>query len=115
MMPPSSNAVSQPPSPESSHPVPPPPIPASASLTHSRAALWLHRADLFLRVMVRLYLGLILFFLPWTHLWTLNRFFLYYSPVAHFTHSGAVRGVVSGLGLLNLWIALAEAIHFREN
>lgn len=65
--------------------------------------------------MVRLYLGLILFFLPWTHLWMLNRFFLYYSAVAHFTQNGAVRGVVSGLGLLNLWIALAEAIHFKES
>jgi hypothetical protein len=113
MMPPSSNAVSHPPSPESSNPVPSNPIPAPVA--HSRAAVWLHRADLFLRVMVRLYLGLILFFLPWTHLWTLNRFFLYYAPMAHFTQNGAVRGVVSGLGLLNLWIALAEAIHFREN
>jgi hypothetical protein len=26
---------------------------------------------------------------------------------------GAVRGVVSGLGLLNLWIAVTEALHFR--
>lgn len=76
---------------------------------------WLHRADLFLRVIVRLYLGLILFFLPWTRLWEFNRFFLYYGPVAHLTESGAVRGIISGLGLLNLWIALAEAIHYREN
>jgi hypothetical protein len=75
----------------------------------------MHRADLFLRVMVRLYLGLILFFLPWTHLWMFNRYFLDYAPVAHFTQIGAVRGVVSGLGLLNLWIALSEAIHFKES
>lgn len=65
--------------------------------------------------MVRLYLGLILFFLPWTHLWTLNRFFLYYGVVAHVLENGAVRGIVSGLGLLNLWIAIAEAIQYRED
>ncbi|HTX42388.1 MAG TPA: hypothetical protein VMD25_11205 [Acidobacteriaceae bacterium] len=65
--------------------------------------------------MVRLYAGLILFFLPWTHLWTFNRFFLYYAPVAHLVESGAFRGVVSGVGLLNLWIAISEAIHYREN
>jgi hypothetical protein len=112
MMPPSSNAVSPPPSPESSSPVPSNPIPAPVP---SRGALWLYRADLFLGVMVRLYLGLILFFLPWTHYWTANRFFLYYAPVLHFTQNGAVRGVVSGLGLLNLWIALAEAVHFKES
>ncbi|MGC2618443.1 MAG: hypothetical protein WA414_05330 [Acidobacteriaceae bacterium] len=64
--------------------------------------------------MVRLYLGLILFFLPWTHFWVLNRFFLYYSPIAHFVQNGAVRGIVSGLGLLNLWIAISGAIHYKE-
>jgi hypothetical protein len=80
----------------------------------SRATRWLYRADLYLSVMVHLYLGLILFFFPWSHYWTLNRFFLYYAPVAHFTQNGAVRGVVSGLGLLNLWVALAEALHYKE-
>ncbi len=65
--------------------------------------------------MVRLYVGLILFFLPWTHLWTFNRFFVYYAPVSRLVESGAFRGVTSGLGLLNLWIAISEAIHYREN
>jgi hypothetical protein len=75
---------------------------------------WLRRADLFLRVILWLYLGLVLFFLPWTHLWTFNRFFLYYAPVARLTASGAVRGMVSGLGLLNLWMAISDAIHYKE-
>lgn len=81
---------------------------------HHRSTLWLRRADLFLRVIVRLYIGIILVFLPWTHLWDYNRFFLYYAPVAHFTASGAVRGFTSGLGLLNLWIAISDAIHYKE-
>jgi hypothetical protein len=110
MMSPSPNAVSHPPPPPensapSAGPVPVEPAPPGH---------WIHRADLFLRVMVRLYLGLILFFLPWTHLWVFNRFFLYYAPIAHVIQNGAVRGVVSGLGLLILWIALAEAIHYKE-
>jgi hypothetical protein len=75
---------------------------------------WLRRADLFVRVMVRLYIGLILIFLPWTHVWAFNRFFLYYAHVSRLMESGAVRGLVSGLGLLNLWIALHEAIHYKE-
>jgi hypothetical protein len=29
--------------------------------------------------------------------------------------SGAIRGLVSGLGILNLWIAISEAIHYKEN
>jgi hypothetical protein len=76
---------------------------------------WLHRSELFVRVIVRLYIGLILVFLPWTHVWAFNRFFVYYAWVSHVTHSGAVRGLVSGLGLLNLWIAISEAIHYKEN
>ena len=68
-----------------------------------------------MRVIVRLYIGLILVFLPWTHLWTYNRFFLYYASVAKVVESGAIRGVVSGLGLLNLWIAISEAIHYKES
>ena len=76
---------------------------------------WLGRADLFLRVIVRLYIGLILVFLPWMHVWSFNRFFLYYAPVSHLMESGAIRGLVSGLGILNLWIAISEAIHYKEN
>jgi hypothetical protein len=107
-MPPSPNAVSRvsPPLPDPS-PAPSAPPP--------KAGHWVHRADLILRVIVRLYIGIILVFLPWTHFWDYNRFFLYYAPIAHITESGAVRGLASGLGLLNLWIAISEAIHYREN
>jgi hypothetical protein len=76
---------------------------------------WLHRTDLFLRVIVRLYIGIILVFLPWTHVWAYNRFFVYYASVSHLMESGAMRGLVSGLGLLNLWIAISEAIHYKES
>jgi hypothetical protein len=100
-------------------PAPPSPRPGStadpAPPDQQRAAHWLRRADLFLRVIVRLYIGFILVFLPWTHVWAFNRFFVYYAPVSHLMESGAVRGVVSGLGLLNLWIAISEAFHYKES
>ena len=99
-------------------PTPPSP-PASAATAPSpeqhRATHWLQRADLFLRVILHLYAGLFLLFLPWTHLWTYNRFLLYYAPVAKLVQNGAVRGLVSGLGLLNLWIASFDAFHYKEN
>ncbi len=101
-------------SPASSSPPTSPSATASAPEEH-RATHWLRRADLFLRVIVRLYVGIILVFLPWTHPWAYNRFFLYYAPVAKLVESGAIRGLVSGLGLLNLWIAISEAIHYKES
>jgi hypothetical protein len=82
---------------------------------HQHTAHWLRRSELFLRVIVRLYIGLILVFLPWTHVWAFNRFFVYYAFVSHIAQSGAVRGLVSGLGLLNLWIAISDAIHYKES
>jgi hypothetical protein len=99
----------------SSMPTPPTVPPSASPASHPRSTHWLHRADLLLRVIIRLYIGFILVFLPWTHVWALNRFFLYYAPLAHLTQSGAFRGIVSGLGLLNLWIATSEAIHRKEN
>jgi hypothetical protein len=82
---------------------------------HDRTTQWLRRADLFLRVIVQLYVGIALVFLPWMHAWLYNRFFLYYAPVAKVMEHGAVRGLASGLGLLNLWIAISEAIHYKES
>jgi hypothetical protein len=102
-MQPSPNAVYPPPE-AAPTPIPPP----------DRGTRWLHRADLFIRVIVRLYIGIVLVFLPWTHLWDYNRFFLYFAPIAHITESGAFRGLASGLGLLNLWIALSDAIHYKD-
>ena len=96
-------------------PAPPPASSTATPIPPHHTAHWLHRADLFLRVIVRLYIGLILVFLPWTRVWAFNRFFLYYAHVSHVMESGAVRGLVSGLGLLNLWIAISEAIHYKES
>jgi hypothetical protein len=76
--------------------------------------VWMRRMELFLRVAVRLYLGLLVMVLPWTVYWDDNHFLTVYPRVAAFASLGGVRGVVSGLGLLNLWIAVSEAIHYRE-
>jgi len=62
--------------------------------------------------MIQLYLGLMVCFLPWYRpAWDSNPLFLHAPMILPVITSGAVRGLVSGLGLLNLWIALQEAIH----
>lgn len=93
----------------------PPEENSQGSAPRSNAAPhWLIRAEFFLRVMVRLYVGLVVMVLPWTHYWTGNHLLLYYEPVAKIAFSGITRGLVSGLGILNAWIALSEAIHHHE-
>jgi hypothetical protein len=79
---------------------------------------WLERIELVLRVMLRMYFGLALFCLPWWRffrpLWDQNPLFLQFPTLADFAGNGAVRGIVSGLGLLNLWIAFQDAIRHRD-
>jgi hypothetical protein len=84
---------------------------------HSRQRIprWLVRVELFLRVMLRMYIGLAVCYAPWSHtFWDQNPIFLDYPSLAGIAASGAVRGLISGLGLLNLWIALSDAIRHRD-
>ncbi|MBT9332278.1 hypothetical protein [Paracidobacterium acidisoli] len=87
---------------------------SAANKSHRQEPSWLRRSELILRVLVRLYIGLILVVLPWTHFWADNRFFIYFAPVARFTVSGPFRGFISGLGLLNIWIAITDAVFHKE-
>jgi hypothetical protein len=42
--------------------------------------------------------------------WDQNPLFSQNPTLAHIAANGAVRGLVSGLGLLNLWIAFRDAM-----
>lgn len=75
---------------------------------------WLRYLELSVRVVVRLYLGLVLVFLPWTHFWSDDRLLVLVPHLSVIALNGITRGVVSGLGLLNIWIGVDDAIHFKE-
>lgn len=78
--------------------------------------VWLHRLEFALRIFVRLYVGIFLLVLPWwARLWDDNPLFTFYPHVGQMASYGWVRGIISGLGLLNVWIALSEAFHYRES
>jgi hypothetical protein len=75
---------------------------------------WLIRAELFLRVLLRMYIGLAVCYAPWSSLfWDQNPLFLQFPTLGIYAANGAIRGIVSGLGLLNLWIAFQDAIRSR--
>jgi hypothetical protein len=82
----------------------------------SRLPFWLRRVEICLYVVIRIYIGIIVLVLPWyPPLWADNELINHDPRVATFLMYGAVRGMVSGLGLLNLWIAIVEAAHFRRS
>jgi len=85
--------------------------PDAASHPPHRIPRWLERVELFLRVMLRMYIGLAICYAPWSHsFWDQNPIFLQFPDFGAIATMGAVRGIVSGLGLLNLWIAFQDAI-----
>lgn len=82
---------------------------------HPRIPRWLEQAELFLRVLMRMCIGMVLFCAPWSRtLWDQNPFLAHFPSVANLAAHGAVRGIISGLGLLNLWIAFRDAIRHRD-
>lgn len=94
-------------------PPPPPPLPIQAEPVASphRIPYWLQQAERFLRVIVRMYLGLLVCCAPWyPPAWDNNPLFSTSPSLQAFIAHGAVRGLISGLGLLNLWIAIRDAI-----
>jgi hypothetical protein len=80
-----------------------------------RIPRWLVRIELLLRVMLRMYIGLAVCYAPWSPaFWDQNPLFLQYPTLSKLATHGAVRGLVSGLGLLNLWVALQDILGRRE-
>jgi len=83
--------------------------------TPQRIPRWLERSELFLRVLLRMYIGLAVCYAPWSHMfWDQNPLFVQFPTLSIYAANGAVRGLVSGLGLLNLWIAFHDALRHRD-
>jgi len=102
-----------------------PEIKQPATHQPQRIPPWLVSSELFLRVVLRMYIGLLIVYAPWSgqlltflpgsrFLWEQNELFVWFPTLGIYAANGAVRGMVSGLGLLNLWIAFHDAIHHRE-
>jgi hypothetical protein len=66
--------------------------------------------------MLRMYIGLAVCYVPWSGtFWDRNPLFLQFPTLSAIAANGAVRGIVSGLGLLNLWIAFNDALRHRDD
>ena len=81
----------------------------------STAHLWLRRLGVLLFVFLCATLGVMLMIVPWRPEWSDNRLLAPYPAIRDLVSSGFVRGVVSGLGLLNIWIGFWEALQYRED
>ena len=78
------------------------------------AQLWLRRAAVLLFVTLCAVVGVLLVLLPWSLQWTANRYLWPYPELRSALANGFVRGLCSGLGILNLWIGFREAVRYHE-
>ena len=87
----------------------------SGTVRRRTAPVWLQRLSLFVLVLFCVYLGILVMILPWwKQMWDQNMFILARPWLAAILHNGAVRGMISGLGLLDIWISISEAVHYRD-
>ena len=79
------------------------------------APVWMQRLSLLVLVLFCVYLGVLVMLLPWwTRVWDHNMFIQSHPALSKVLHNGAVRGLISGLGLLDIWIGISEAVHYRD-
>ena len=77
--------------------------------------VWLQRLSLFVFVALCIYMGVLVLILPWwPRVWDQSPLMLQHPALSQFAHKGLVRGIVSGVGLLDIWIGISEAVNYRE-
>ncbi len=78
--------------------------------------VWAQRFAMIVQVLIFIYFGLILVALPWklTDLWLNNLFVASRPDLRAFLGNYFERGLVSGIGLDDIWIGIWTAVHYRD-
>lgn len=88
---------------------------SEAQVRSSPWELWGRRTGLVLYILICLEVGMLLLVVPWTRVWSNNGFLLRHLALRAWAMQGFVRGAISGLGLVNLWLGIWEGVHYQEH
>ncbi len=75
---------------------------------------WAARIFLVVEVIIWVELGMILAIVPWMRAWSDNGLVLNYPRIRELLSMDFVRGVVSGIGLLDIWVGVWQAIRYKD-
>lgn len=75
--------------------------------------MWLQRAAMMVYVMFCVILGMYLIVLPWSR-WFDSGSITQWPAAQRILQHGFVRGAVSGLGLIDIWLGLSEAVNYHD-
>ncbi len=81
----------------------------------SGVRVWLRRLGVLLFVFICATIGVMLMIVPWRPEWSENPLLLSFPALHDLVASGFIRGLVTGLGLVNVWIGFWEALQYRED
>ena len=90
------------------------PVVAPAAEPVNRFTVWLHRISLVIFVIFCIELGMLLAVLPWTPVWINNGFVANLPLLKSMLQQNFVRGLVTGFGLVDIWIGIWEAVHYKD-
>lgn len=77
--------------------------------------VWMQRSMIFIFVMLCIEIGLVLSVLPWRAVWTDNNLMLRFPLLREIALNNFVRGMITGVGLLDIWIGVWDALHYRDH
>ena len=81
----------------------------------SRARIWGRRLMMVVLVLFCIELGMALVVLPWLSVWTENSLLQRVPEARTLLSNYFVRGAFTGLGLIDIWIGVWEAVHYRDH
>jgi len=79
-----------------------------------RSSRWAKRAQLLIFVVLCIELGMLMIVLPWTQFWSSNSLLWGYPELRDVVQHYFIRGAVTGLGIINLWMGIWEAVSYKE-
>ena len=75
---------------------------------------WYHKLTALLFIVFCLEIGVVLLVFPWSEYWDNNFFTTWLPQLRDFWESSYVRGAVSGLGIVNVFISFTELFRLRR-
>lgn len=88
--------------------------PVNGARNEHSSPRWVKRLSMLLSVTFSIELGLLLAVLPWFRVWTDNSLLVAHPVLRQVFESNFLRGSVTGLGLVDVWLGIWEAAHYRD-
>jgi len=76
--------------------------------------VWLQRLSAVVYVLFCMLLGMILITMPWTSDWFDAGLISHWPALQALLQHGFVRGAVTGLGLIDIWLGVMEAVSYHD-